>query len=101
MSGVKKLDKVRNAHIHGSTKVASVVDKLSENRLRLYGRVQRRDGGHMVRRGQTLEVEGAEEGVDPRRDGRTASFEDLRAPEIDAIQNRSRWKGLIAIHDPE
>ena len=43
MSGVTREDKIRNEYIRGSIGVASIVDKMRENRLRWLGHVLRRE----------------------------------------------------------
>ena len=47
--GVTKKDKIRNEHVRGSVKVAPVAEKITENRLKLYGHVRRRKEGHGLR----------------------------------------------------
>ncbi|XP_061708627.1 uncharacterized protein LOC133518879 [Cydia pomonella] len=47
-AGVTLLDKVRNIHIRGSCKVAPIIDKVKERRLRWYGHILCRPTDHMV-----------------------------------------------------
>ena len=49
MSGVTREDKIRNKYIRGSIGVASIVDKMRENRLRWLGHVLRREETEAVR----------------------------------------------------
>ena len=37
MCGVRKRDKIRNEHVRGSVKVASVTKKITDKRLKRYG----------------------------------------------------------------
>ena len=50
MCGVTKQYMIRNEHAGGSVKVAPVKKKITEKRLKWYGRVKRRDEGHVLRR---------------------------------------------------
>ena len=48
--GVTKKDKIRNEHVRGSVKVASLTKKIAERRLKRYEHVKRREEGHVLRR---------------------------------------------------
>ena len=50
MCGVTKKDKIRNEHVRGSVKVASVTKKITEKRLMWYRYVKSREEGHVLRR---------------------------------------------------
>jgi hypothetical protein len=41
MSGVRRMDRIRNENIRGSLKVAPVTEKMKSNRLAWYGHVMR------------------------------------------------------------
>ena len=43
MSGVTKLDRIRNERIRGATKVGEISKKVQESRLKWYGHVLRRE----------------------------------------------------------
>ena len=43
MSGVTKLDRIRNERIRGTTKVGEISKKVQESRLKWYGHVLRRE----------------------------------------------------------
>ena len=43
MSGVTKLDRIRNERIRGTTKVGDISKKVQESRLKWYGQVLRRE----------------------------------------------------------
>ena len=42
MSGVTKMDRIRNERIRGTTKVGEIAKKVQESRLKWYGHVSRR-----------------------------------------------------------
>ncbi|XP_047994392.1 uncharacterized protein LOC125232681 [Leguminivora glycinivorella] len=46
--GVTRLDKVRNEYVTGSFRVAPIVEKVMESRLRWYGHIQRREDDYVV-----------------------------------------------------
>ncbi|XP_059049461.1 uncharacterized protein LOC131844564 [Achroia grisella] len=48
--GVTRLDKVRNEYIRGSFRVAPIVEKVRESRLRWYGHIQRRENNYVVKK---------------------------------------------------
>ena len=50
VGGVTKKHNIRNEHARGSVKIAPVTKRITEKRLKWYGRVKRRDEGHMRRR---------------------------------------------------
>ena len=58
MSGVTREDKIRNEYIRGSIGVASIVDKMRENRLRWLGHVLRREETEAVRLVREMHVVG-------------------------------------------
>ena len=58
MSGVTREDKIRNEYIRGSIGVASIVDKMRENRLRWFGHVLRREETEAVRLVREMHVVG-------------------------------------------
>jgi len=58
MSGVTIEGRIRNEYIRESIGVASIMDKLRENKLRLFGHVMRRKDLEAVRSVMELSVEG-------------------------------------------
>ncbi|XP_047995668.1 uncharacterized protein LOC125233640 [Leguminivora glycinivorella] len=52
--GVTRLDRVRNEYVRGSFRVAPIPEKLTENRLRWFGHVMRRDDEYVVKRALDL-----------------------------------------------
>jgi len=69
MSGVTREDKIRNGHVRGSVCVASIVDKMRENKLRWFGHVMRRGETKAVRMVMKMNVEGKRAWEDQKRDG--------------------------------
>ena len=57
MSGVTKLDRIRNERIRGTTKVGEISKKVQESRLKWYGHVLRTEEEY-VGRGVMVEVPG-------------------------------------------
>ena len=47
ISGVTKLDRIRNERIRGTTKVGEISKKVQESRLKWYGHVLRRENKYI------------------------------------------------------
>ena len=60
MSGVTKLDRIRNEIIIGTTKVGEISKKVQESRLKWYGYVLRREDEYVGKRVMAVEVPGIE-----------------------------------------
>ena len=58
MSGVTKLDRIRNERIRGTTKVGEISKKVQQSRLKWYGHVLRREDEYVGERVMTMEVPG-------------------------------------------
>ena len=58
MSGVTKLDRIRNERIRGTTKVGEISKKVQESRLKWYGHVLRREYEYVGKRVMAMEVPG-------------------------------------------
>ena len=58
MSGVIKLDRIRNARNRGVTKVAEMSKKVQESRLKWYGHVLGREDEYVGKRVMVMEVPG-------------------------------------------
>ena len=58
MSGVTKLDRIRNERIRGTTKVGEISKKMQESRLKWYGHVLRREDECVGKRVMGMEVPG-------------------------------------------
>ena len=66
MSGVTKLDRIRNEIIRGTMKVGEISKKVQESRLKWYGHVLRREDEYVGKIVMAMEVPGN------RRRGRTS-----------------------------
>ena len=58
MSGVNKLDRIRNERFKGTTKVGEIYKKVQESRLKWYGHVLRREEEYVGKRVMGMEVPG-------------------------------------------
>ena len=58
MSGVTKLDRIRNERIRGTTKVGEIAKKVQEIRLKWYGHVLIREDEYVGKRVMAMEVPG-------------------------------------------
>ena len=67
MSGVTKLDRIRNERIRGTTKVGEISKKVQESRLKWYGHVLRRQDEYVGKRVMAMEVPGKRRRGRPKR----------------------------------
>ena len=67
MSGVIKLDRIRNERIRGTTKVGEISKKVQESRLKWYGHVLRREEEYVGKRVMVMDVAGKRRGRSKRR----------------------------------
>ena len=67
MSGVTKLDRIRNERIRGTTKVGEISKKVQESRLKWYGHVLRREDEYVGKRVMAMEVPGNRRRGRPKR----------------------------------
>ena len=58
MSGVTKLDRIRNERIRGTTKVGEISKKVQESRLKCCGHTLRREDEYVGKRVMVMEVPG-------------------------------------------
>ena len=73
MSGVTKLERIRNEKIRGTTKVGEISKKVQESRLKWYGHVLRREDEYVGKRVMAMEVPGERRRGRPKRRGWIAS----------------------------
>ena len=66
MSGVTKLDRIRNERICGTTRVGEISKKVQESRLKWYGHVLRREE-YVGKRVMVMEVPGKRRHGSPKR----------------------------------
>lgn len=100
--GVSKMDKIRNEYIRGTFKVAKIHEKLSENRLRWYGHVMRRDEDHMTKRVMNIEDGKRGRGRPPMTWLRTIQ-NDMIANNTtkETTHNRTVWRRSTRRADPK
>ena len=67
MSGVTKVDRIRNERIRGTTKVGEISKKVQESRLKWYGHVLRREDEYADKRVVAMEVPGKRRRGRPKR----------------------------------
>ncbi len=64
--GVTRMDKIRNEHIRGTTRVVQTSKEITEKRLKWYGHVRRMKEEHIVRRMLDVDIPGKRRRVRPR-----------------------------------
>ena len=69
MSGVTKVDRIRNERNRGTTKEGEISKKVQESRLKWYGHVLRREEEYVGKSVMMAEVPGKEEEEDQRGGG--------------------------------
>ena len=91
MSGVTKMDRIRNESIRGTTKVGEISKKVQESRLKWYGHVSRREDEYVGKRVMGMEVPGKIRRGRPKRCGWIASGTTCRRG---GCRRRTRKTGL-------
>ena len=102
MSGVTKLDRIRNERIRGTTKVGEISKKVQESRLKEYGHVLRREEEYVGKRVMAMEVPGKRRRGRPKRRWMDTIGNDLSEKELsrEDTQARAKWRSLIRHIDP-
>ena len=97
MSGVTKLDRIRNERIRGTTKVGEISKKVQESRLRWYGDVLRREEGYVGKRVMGMEVPGKRRRGRPKKRWLDSIKNDLSERELSGedAKDRAKWRRLI------
>ena len=97
MSGVTKMDRIRNERIRGTTKVGEISKKVQESRLKWYGHVLRREDEYVGKRVMGMEVPGKRRRGRPKRRWLDSIRNDLseRGLSEEDAQDRPRWRRLI------
>ena len=102
MSGVAKLDRIRNERIRGATKVGEISKKVQESRLKWYGHVLRREDEYVGKSVIGMEVPGkGRRGRQKRRllDNMRNDWSDRELSRKDA-NDRDKWRRIIRHIDP-
>ena len=102
MSGVTKLDRIRNERIRGTMKVGEISKKVQESRLKWYGHVLRREDEYVGKRVMAMEVPGKRRRGRPKRRWMDTIGNDLSEKELsrEDTQDRAKWRHLIRHIDP-
>ena len=104
MSGLTKLDRIRNEKLRGTVKVTEVSKKAQEARLRWFGHLMRREEweNHVGREVMELEVRGRRKRGRPKRRWKDCIEEDMRSKGVDVrmTHNRGKWRRLTKNSDP-
>ena len=102
MSGVTKLDRIRNERIRGATKVGEISKKVQESRLKWYGHVLRREEEYVGKRVMVVEVPGKRRRGRPKRMWLDNIKNDLSERELsgEEAQDRVQCRRLIRHIDP-
>ena len=102
MSGVTKLDRIRNERIRGTAKVGEISMKVQESRLKWYGHVLRREYEYVGKRVMGMEVPGSRRRGRPKRRWMDTIGNDLSENELsrEDTQDRAKWRSLIRHIDP-
>ena len=101
MSGVTRRDRIPNARIRGTVKVAELSKKVQKARLRWNGHVLRRDEEAVERRMMDLEVQGRRGREIPKTRWKDCIAADVREKQLDLgmVHNRNDWRQLIKNSD--
>ena len=97
--GKTLLDMLPNSYFRTLLGVAPITEKLREGRLRWFGRVYRRQPTDVVRRVETISVEGVRRRVRPRRKWEDSLRMDMKELALceDMTSDRKAWKLRIRV----
>ena len=95
MSGVTKLDRIRNERNRGTTKVGEISKKVQESRLKWYGHVLRREDEYVGKRVMGMEVPGKRKRGRPKR----RWLDNIRNG-LEDVQDRAKWRRLTDTSTP-
>ena len=97
MSGVTKLDRIKNKIIRGTTKVGEISKKVQESRLKWYGHVLRREDECVGKRVMAMEVPGKRRRGRPNRGWLDSIMNDLSEIQLSGedAQDRAKCRRLV------
>ena len=98
MSGVTKLDRIRNERIRGTTKVGEISKKVQESRLKWYGHVLRREDEYVGNRVMAMEVPGKRRRGRPKRRWLDSIGNDWSERELSREDAQDRARYVEASH---
>ncbi|XP_061723665.1 uncharacterized protein LOC133529880 [Cydia pomonella] len=96
--GITRLDRVRNEYVRGSFKVAPIPEKLTENRLRCFEHVMRRDDEYIVKKALDLQENNRGRGRPPATS--MATLLDRNNLPDPTTLDRMSWRTIIRRADP-
>ena len=96
MSGVTKLDRIRNERIRGTTKIREISKEVQESRMKWYGHVLRREEEYIGKRVMVMEMPGKRRRGRPKRRWLDNIKNDLSERELSGedAQDRIQWRRL-------
>ena len=102
MSGVTKMDRIRNETIRGTMKVGEISQKVQESRLKWYGHVLRREDECVGKIVMGMEVPGKRRRARPKRRWLDNIRNDLSQIYLSGEDPhvRDKWRSLIRHIDP-
>ena len=102
MTGVTKLDRIRNDFVRGTTKVTEVSRKIQEKRLNWFGHVMRKDQEYVGRRLLEMEVPGRRRRGRPKKRWMECITADMEEKDlaVEDVEDRGHWKRLSRNSDP-
>ena len=102
MSGVTKLDKIRNERIRGTTKVGKIAKKVQERMLKWYGHVMRREEHCVGRRAMAMKVQGRRKRGRLKRRWMDRVKDDIKEKGLSAddVYDRATWRRMSSYIDP-
>ena len=96
MSGVTKLDRIRNERIRGTTKVGDISKKVQESRLKWYGHVLRREDEYVGKRVVGMEVPWNRRKGRPKRRWLDSIRNDLSERELAGEEAQTEFNGCVS-----
>ncbi|KAL4104536.1 hypothetical protein QTP88_019831 [Uroleucon formosanum] len=101
MSGVTREDRIKNEYVRGSIGVASIVDKMRENRLRWLGHVMKREKTSAVIIVMKMNIEGKKGRGRPKKRWLKNIKKDMRAVVvcIEDVKDRDKWRFRTRVAD--
>ena len=97
MSGVTKMDRIRNERIKRIAKIGEISKKVQESRLKWYGHVSRREDEYVGKRVMGMEVPRKIRRGRPKRRWSDSIRIDLSERELsgEELEDRAKWRRLI------
>ncbi|XP_076893865.1 uncharacterized protein LOC143545988 [Bidens hawaiensis] len=101
MCGHTRLDRIRSEVFRERLRIASICDKIKEERLRWYGHVKRRQLTSPIRAVETINVEGRRSRGIPKLTWEERIRQDLLELHLseDMVHDRCSWRRRIKIKD--